>query len=80
MDELDRAHRASSKHWHEVESSPICGCFDCLASFQPGTITEWVDDDQTALCPRCGIDAVIGAASGWPISEEFLRRMRLRFF
>jgi len=33
--------------------------------FPPNQITEWVDADstgegQTALCPKCGIDSVIG--------------------
>jgi hypothetical protein len=35
---------------------------------------------QTALCPRCGIDAVIGSASGYPITQDFLQRMRADCF
>ncbi|HEU4560906.1 MAG TPA: hypothetical protein VFS20_23850, partial [Longimicrobium sp.] len=52
---LDDAHRHSSGHRAEVLASESCACFFCLQHFPPGEITEWVDDGQTALCPRCGI-------------------------
>ena len=31
---------------------------------------------NTAICPTCEYDSVIGSASGYPISEESLRRLR----
>ena len=48
--------------------------------FLSAKITEWIDVDstgegQTATCPRCGIDSVLGSASGLPISREFLDEM-----
>jgi hypothetical protein len=65
--------------------SEICGCFYCLERFPPNAITEWIDanatgEGQTALCPRCGIDSVIGSASGFPITPEFLKSMNRRWF
>jgi hypothetical protein len=31
----------------------------------PGTgVVEWVDGESTAICPRCGIDAVLPGATG----------------
>ena len=48
--------------------------------FGTGEIRSWIDKAQTALCPRCGIDAVIGAASGFTIDDRSLRRLnRFRF-
>jgi hypothetical protein len=35
---------------------------------------------QTALCPRCGIDSVLGSASGYPINREFLQKMNEYWF
>jgi len=66
-------------------SSSWCGCFYCGSIFEPGAITEWIDDDasgegQTALCPRCGIDSVIGDASGFEISRAFMTRMKSYWF
>jgi hypothetical protein len=31
--------------------------------------------DPTAMCPKCGIDSVIGSRSGYPITGDFLKRM-----
>lgn len=78
---VEVAHRSSINHRAELERSVICGCFHCRRTFPPSEIGNWVDDDGTALCPRCGIDAVIGSASGFPIQEPaFLGAMRRRWF
>ncbi|MFZ5638049.1 MAG: cytoplasmic protein [Pseudomonadota bacterium] len=93
---LKAAHDRSTYHRAEIEASAICGCFYCCSEFEPNEIGEWVDapdggapgqnasghvaSGQTALCPRCGVDAVIGSRSGFPITAEFLAQMRARWF
>jgi hypothetical protein len=80
-DILDSAHRHSSVHRDELERSWICGCFRCCTTCAPAEIEDWVDDETTALCPNCGIDSVIGSASGYPVEDEpFLCAMRARWF
>jgi hypothetical protein len=83
-DEIRKAHDASSAHRREVTESETCGCFYCTSVFPPARIDEWVDDvngeGQTALCPVCGIDAVIGDRSGFPITRDFLERMKRHWF
>lgn len=78
------AHRASSNHRAELEVSEMAGCFYCRQIFPPTEIVEWIDevDDlgTTALCPRCGIDSVIGSASVSPITLELLERMNGYWF
>lgn len=78
------AHKHSIRHREELLASESCGCFFCLKIFQPDKITEWTDDlrgvGQTALCPFCGIDSVIGSASDYPITEAFLSRMEQHWF
>ena len=34
----------------------------------------------TALCPYCVIDAVIGEGAGYPLTEEFLKKMNAYWF
>jgi hypothetical protein len=74
------AHTHSSNHRADIFQSERCGCFDCLAVFPPDAIEDWTDVIDgvgvTAFCPECGIDAVIGSISGYPIEDWFLRRMR----
>ena len=75
------AHKHSSRHRRELEVSEWCGCFYCLAVFQPQSIEQWLDEgDGTAQCPRCQIDSVIGSASGYPITRDFLKQMQRHWF
>lgn len=81
-DTLELAHRHSSKHRAEIEQSEICTCFSCCKSFSGSDIDQWLDDgDGTALCPKCGIDAVVGSASGFPVlNAEFIHAMHEHWF
>lgn len=84
-DDVREAHRHSIRHRSEILASRLCGCFYCGSFFQPGEIEIGVDDDSdgrghTALCPRCGIDSVIGDKSGFPASSEFMTRMNSYWF
>jgi hypothetical protein len=74
------AHKHSSKHRSEIENSSVCGCFYCGKTFEPKEILDWIDDGNTALCPKCGIDSVIGSGSGLVISKEFLDEMNGYWF
>ena len=69
------AHLSASKHRVEVEASEKCACFFCFRKFTPGEITSWIDAGQTALCPKCGLDSVLGSASPPGIDDRFLRKM-----
>ena len=79
------AHRHSSQHREELLRSTTCGCFYCCETFSPQAIQEWIDMDesgvgQTAECPKCGIDSVLGDASGFTIELSFLERMKAHWF
>jgi hypothetical protein len=74
------AHKHCSNHRKELESSALCGCFHCFAEFPPAAIQQWSDDEQTALCPKCEIDSVIGDASGYPVDRQFLTWMHYHWF
>jgi hypothetical protein len=92
MQDVVAAHKHSSNHRDELMASTMCGCFHCLATFGPSAIKDWVDWPQgtpddlqlekgtTALCPGCGIDSVIGTASGFSIDAELLADMQRHWF
>ena len=84
-DYLKVAHKHSSLHKKEVLQSDLCGCFYCLKTFKSDEIAEWIDTDnskdETALCPLCGIDSVIGDKSGLPVTDAiFLNDMNSLYF
>lgn len=74
------AHEHSSLHRIEILKSENCGCFHCLSIFSPLEIVDWTDNESTALCPFCSIDSVIGSASNFPMTKEFLRKMNRHWF
>ena len=88
--DLKKAHKASIWHRSIIVQSELCGCFYCLEIFKPQEIKEWTDfkdasgkateKGQTALCPKCCIDSVIGSASNFPITKEFLKKMHTHWF
>jgi hypothetical protein len=69
----------ASRHRDEVLASARCACFFCFRAFTPGEIKAWTDDNATALCPGCGVDAVLGDAQG-TIADGFLRKMHQHYF
>ena len=82
---LDREREASRLHRHtranrmELEASEVCGCIACERIYFPSEVVRWLEDG-TALCPHCGVDAVVGSASGIPIMPGVLRRAHERWF
>ena len=77
---LERLHTHCIHNRPALAGSQAAGCFHCLASFAPSAITEWVDDDDTALCPHCGIDSVIPSDPTIPLSPTLLQAMHSYWF
>lgn len=92
MNPLLAAHRHTTNNRAELESSALCGCCSCLEIFAPREIVAWTGLDissfddpasasgETALCPRCGSEALIGDSSGHAITTDFLNRMNQAWF
>lgn len=75
------AHKFCANHKQELQKDHVCGCFYCLKIFAPAEIEDWIPDTKgTAQCPYCGIDSVIGEHSGFPITTEFLSKMKEYWF
>jgi len=79
------AHNHSLNNRLELLSSNVCGCFCCLVIFTPNYITKWLDVEDgylgpTGRCPNCGQASVIGSASCYPITTEFLTVLERYWF
>ncbi len=79
MNDVIFAHKACAQNREVLQKSKLCGCFSCLEIFEPSEIKDHLSDG-TALCPHCKIDAVIGDASGFPVTKEFLAKMKKYWF
>lgn len=52
------------KNREKLEVLNRCGCYFCKKTFKYDEIKEWTDEDKTAICPFCSVDAVVE----WPDS------------
>jgi hypothetical protein len=92
MNPLLAAHRHTTNNRAELEASRLCGCCSCTAIFPTEEIVAWTGLDmsnfenpdaasaETALCPRCGSEALLGDTCGYPITPDFLNRMNQSWF
>lgn len=82
-DFLEQAHKSSAAHKAEILAGSICGCFYCEQTFLQTEIEDWIAEDhengETAICPKCGIDAVL--SDQFPVSDKyFLKAMNKLWF
>jgi hypothetical protein len=72
------AHQECKRNREKVLAGKRAGCFYCLAIFDPQTIREWLDGEQTARCPICGVDSVLPDSP--TLTDEFLKQMHEEWF
>ena len=77
--DLKKLRDKSRRNRSALAESRICGCFHCLNEYPFAQITEWIDDGNTAICPFCGIDAVLGFET--PTTDaQLLSKLHERWF
>jgi hypothetical protein len=82
-DILNEAHRCSIHNKQQIMDSLFCGCFFCKQIFKAYEVKEFINEpkgESTAYCPYCDMDTLIGDASNYPITEEFLAEMNKKWF
>ena len=82
--ELNVFYSLSIRNEESILKSDFCGCFHCISIFPVADIklSEMVvekDGFRTAICPICGIDAVLGDASV-EVSAELLEALKEHYF
>ena len=80
---LMRLHMNTVGNAARVRAANLCGCFHCRESFPPNEVVRFIPEQnggETALCPRCGVDAVLTNLDGEPLTPALLEEMHGRFF
>jgi len=78
--DLVQAHELCNNNREKLSQTNVCGCYYCLRIFDPKEIVWESDEDDTAMCPYCGIDSVIAGSKDLAITKEFLKKMRQFWF
>ena len=78
---LKMLHRQSIGNKARLADAKDCGCFSCLSHFAVAEL-EYCDDEggQTAVCPHCGIDSVIGEYEEQRVPDDLLKAMNEEYF
>ena len=71
---LYKLHHSTFRNEKQIQSSTNCGCFYCKSIYPASEVNEWCDNDgrgdKTALCPKCGIDSVLGMPHLWNLHQN----------
>lgn len=62
--------KASIHNRSKIKDTTECGCYFCLNVCKGKEITEWIDDEDTALCPTCKIDSLLPGISNRKMLEK----------
>ena len=57
-----------------------CGCYYCERIYNTSKIRDWLEEEETALCPYCLIDSVIPESNEYELCEELLKYMHNYWF
>jgi hypothetical protein len=77
---FEAVHRHCTAHKDELRWSKIAGCFYCTSVFPATAVTQFLENERTALCLECMIDSVLGDATGFPIAPDFVAEMHQYWF
>ena len=62
----------------ELEKGIKCYCFCCKEEFNFSEIKEWTDNNKTAICPYCKVDAVLSANLN--ITKNEINKLNKKYF
>ena len=75
-------HSHTIRNRQEIDQSVYCHCISCTRSYPSPIVTDFIKDGEgeTALCPYCGIDAVIGDSCRLIINQAILTYLNKKWF
>ena len=77
---LEKIHAYSSNNKDLIEKSDKCYCFYCKKVMDSNVVNQYLDIENTALCPHCGIDAIIPDCIDEEINSELVEDMNKYWF
>ena len=69
---LDEETKIGKDNRDELLKADEVGCYHCLEIFHPSEIEEWIDDDETGVCPFCDVDSLVPNPEPEQLEELYL--------
>lgn len=76
---VEEASKYSIRNKDSIEKSEFCSCYYCFSTFKKDEIINWTDSKQTAICPKCSVDSVLGD-SIISFSKDFFEKLHQYWF
>ena len=80
VERIPEVHVHSSNNRAELAEGIEAACYHCRSIFKAEEVSEFIDGGETALCPCCGIDAVLSETAGYPLNYMTLRALNRYWF
>jgi hypothetical protein len=77
---LEAIHKKCTNNKCIIKNEAVCGCFYCQKIFGGDEITKYIDQDKTALCPHCRVDAVLVSNDCITVDKALLKAMHAKYF
>ena len=77
---LSEACEFSRNHRMLLTKSLMAACYYCQTQFKATSVSEFIDKGMTALCPFCGIDAVLPEDSNFDLDPADLQALNEFWF
>ena len=78
--QLQKLHTYCSHNRNNIMLADKCYCFHCKMAMDHEEIVDYIDNGQTALCPKCGIDAIIPDSIDESLDDEIIAQMHEYWF
>lgn len=75
MIDIRIAPRLSMKNRSALEQVAECACYHCYKVYPSQEIKDYTDQNSTAICPYCGIDAVLPVNHPDDKNKELLQKI-----
>ena len=77
---MRKLHVYSSHNRELILKSNKCYCFYCKSILSSNEIIKYIDNNETALCPKCDIDSIIPDAIDDTIDQKVIDDMNQYWF
>jgi hypothetical protein len=79
-EELNAAINFATGNEKALKESEKAGCYYCLSIYPSSEVTEILKGENTALCPKCGVDSVLPSNSPYELTIDTLKELNKFWF
>lgn len=79
-DKLRMAIKFATSNKVSLAKSEYAACYFCMEIYPAKEVIDFLATEDTALCPRCGIDSVLPDQSPYELTKENLLELHKFWF